>query len=380
MVKRAPHPSRSLSRMKDLGRFRRNRRSGHRAPPGAPPGTLVAHTQGVESSIAVIAYTEGELRELSEVDAEDLPQLRDKHSVLWVDVVGLRDAELVRTIGEMFELHPLALEDVLNVEQRPKLDDYGSHLFIVTRIASDPRNSTRTEQISMFVAPGIVITFQERPGDCFEPVRERIRHGRGRIRRVGADYLAYALLDSVVDHYFPIVDAYSERLDRLEDSVLANAGHKEVTALLDVRHDLLALRRVIYGLRDVLAKLLNPDLTAITEDTLVYLRDGHDHALRLLADVDGWRELSASLMEVHRSVAGQQLNSVMKVLTIIATIFIPLSFIAGLYGMNFDPQRSPFNMPELSWYFGYPFALFLMFVVAVVQLVYFRRRGWLSSD
>lgn len=359
-------------------RLRRLRRPPHRAPVGAPPGTLLAHEDAVDPELRVFAYGPGAFEQHDDIELSEVAQLRGRFDVLWLDIVGLSDTELVRRIGDEFGLHPLALEDVLNVEQRPKLDDYGEHLYAVTRITS-AAHGIDTEQISLFIAPGLVITFQERPGDCFDPVRDRLSRGRGRIRGAGSDYLAYALLDAVVDHYFPVVDAYGERLDQLEDQILVRATRKEVMALLDVRHELMALRRIILGLRDTQARLLNADLAVISDDTRVYLRDSHDHAIRLLGDVDGWRDLAASLMEVHRSVVGQQLNEVMKVLTIIATIFIPLSFVTGLYGMNFDPARSPLNMPELGWYYGYPAAVVLMVVMVLGQLIYFRRRGWLGE-
>lgn len=374
------HPSEHARRSSKSKPSRRRRaNAGHKRPIGAPPGTVAAAPEANATTIRAIAYGPDTLRELDGVTTADLDHIRGEHSVLWVDVIGLGDTQTLRTIGEQFGLHPLALEDAMNVVQRPKIDDYDDRLYIVTRIVHEGR-AHDTEQISVFVGPGFVVTFQEREGDCFEPIRERLRHSRGRIRGADSDYLAYALLDAVVDHYFPVVEAYGERIEQLEDHILERAGSEEITALLDLRHELITLRRVIHGLRDVLSRMLKEDLPVVTNATRVYVRDGHDHALRLLGDVEGWRELTSSLMEVHRSVMGQQLNSVMKVLTIIATIFIPLGFIAGLYGMNFDPDRSAFNMPELRWTFGYPFALLLMVVVAAGQLLYFRRRGWLGSS
>ena len=346
---------------------------------GAPPGTLVSLDEGSQPVIDVIAYGPDTL-DTFEADLGALAKyVERREGVLWVDVTGLGDAQVVHTIGKLFELHPLALEDVLNGGQRPKVEVYDEHLFIVTRIVT-PGEPFETEQINLFVGADFVVSFQEQPGDCFEAVRERIRKQRGRVRSCGADYLAYALLDAIVDHFGPVVDRYGDQLEELEGVVLEGDAPDAVPALLSARRDLRVLRRLVRATLAKLEMLLREDLPVITPDTRTYLRDCHDHALRLVDSVESWRELAANLMDVHLALSSQQLNSVMKVLTMIATIFIPLSFIAGVYGMNFDDERSPFNMPELDWYFGYPFALGLMLLVVVGQLVYFRRKGWLGAD
>lgn len=353
----------------------RKRRKPRRTEIAAPPGTLVQDPDAAPPAITGLCYGPDGFEEVP-ASLPKLQKLLGKRTVLWVDVVGLGDIETIHTIGEYFGLHQLALEDVLNVDQRPKVEDYDEHLFIVTRAVTRDTH-LESEQISIFVGDGFVLTLQERPGDCFEPVRERIRHARGRVRTRGADYLAYALLDSVVDHMEPIVDHYGDEVQDLEEHVLSGNAPHAIAALLDVRRDLQFLQRILAATRTKLTRLLKPERPVVTNDTRTYLRDCQDHATRLAEAVVGWRELASNLMDVHLALSNQQLSEVMKVLTIISTIFIPLGFIAGIYGMNFDTERSPLNMPELGWYFGYPFVLTLMVCMVVAQLVFFWRRGWL---
>jgi magnesium transporter len=293
-------------------------------------------------------------------------------------VVGVGDAETVRRIGEIFALHRLALEDCINVHQRPKVEEYEDHRFIVSRMAMI-REGPDTEQISLFLGRNFVITFQEQPGDCFGPVRERLRAARGRIRAAGADYLAYALLDAIVDSYFPVLESYGERIEDLEDDVLLRPDNRTVAQIFELKRDLLALRRAAWPQREAINTLIREPSPLIDDETRIFLRDCYDHAVHVLDIVETHREQAASLTDVYLSSMSNRLNEVMKVLTIIATIFIPLSFIASVYGMNFDTERSPWNMPELEWYFGYPFALGLMALTAAGLLLFFRRKGWIGS-
>ena len=302
-----------------------------------------------------------------------------KSPVLWLDVTGLGDAALVQSIGEHFGIHRLALEDVLHPNQRPKVERHEEVDFVVVRmarIASD--DALDVEQVSMFLGKDFVITFQERHGDVFEPVRNRIRESRGRIRGQKSDYLLYALVDAVVDNVFPIVEKISERLEDEEDKVLR--GEDEETAaerIYDIRRELILLRRAIWPLREAVNELYREDSPRITEDVKPYLRDVSDHTMQLVDLLESEREVVGTLMDVHLTQVSNRMNEVMKVLTIIATIFIPLGFLAGLYGMNFDPGVSPYNMPELSWFYGYPFALSIMALIAIAMLFFFRRKGWL---
>ncbi|HUT50087.1 MAG TPA: magnesium/cobalt transporter CorA [Alphaproteobacteria bacterium] len=359
------------------------RKSGYRmtraAPPGSPPGTLVAHPEAVAPKIDVIRYGPDQLDEPTAGPADELRAGIGALPVTWINVSGHGDLDLLRSIGKAFGLHRLSLADVVNIHQRPKAEIYEGYLFIVTRM---PRggNGTETEQITMVLGENFVLTFQERAGDCFEPVRKRLRRKRGRIRDAGADYLAYALLDAVIDGFYPVLEECGERLATLEDEIIAAPSRGAITDVHHLKHDLLMLRRAIWPQREMINSLLRDEGELISETTRIYLRDCYDHAVQLMDVVETYREIASALVDVYLSSISARLNEVMKVLTIIATIFIPLSFIASVYGMNFDPKASPWNMPELGWRYGYPFALFLMVAVAGGLLYYFRRRGWLGNS
>ncbi|MEZ4266766.1 MAG: magnesium/cobalt transporter CorA [Myxococcota bacterium] len=346
---------------------------------GQAPGTLQVDPESHKTEVRVMRYGEDHLETDALVDIEQLAGLLGKSPVTWVDVVGLSDVDVLSRLGALFELHPLALEDVVNVYQRPKMESYEHQQFLVTRLLQLGER-LETEQVSIFLGDTFVVTFQERPGDCFEAVRERIRTARGRIRRVGADYLAYALMDAIVDSYFPVIEAFGDRLDDLEDEVLRGASDQIVGRLMDVRRDLLQFRRYAWPMRDTVHAMQRPDVALIREDTRLYLRDCEDHAMRVVDLAENYRDLGTSLMEVHLSVSSQRLNEVMKVLTMIATIFMPLGFIAGVYGMNFDTETSNYNMPELHWVYGYPFALGMMATFTVGFVAYFWKKGWLSNS
>ncbi|NNE43367.1 MAG: magnesium/cobalt transporter CorA, partial [Gemmatimonadetes bacterium] len=308
-------------------------------------------------------------------DLDTLPELLQKHAMVWVNVNGLGNAEELRRIAELFELHPLVLEDVVDVHQRPKAETYDDQLFAVARMpVTDPEFPS--EQISLVIGPGWVVSFQERPGDCFDPVRHRIRTGRPRITNAGADYLGYALLDAIVDAFFPVVDGLGDRLEELEEQVLADGSAPVVAELHQLKRHLARLRRVLLPQREALGSLARGDSDLIAEETRMFLRDAQDHAVQLIELVEGQRDIASGILDLHLTMVSNRMNDIMKVLTIIATIFIPLGFIAGLYGMNFDPGISRWNMPELGWTFGYPFALVLMGLVAGGLVIFFRRKGW----
>ncbi len=350
-----------------------------RTLPGASPGTIAPDPQALRPVIHALAYTEGSCIERPIDRFETLPSLLEANSVTWIDVHGLGDAATIEKLGQMFHLHRLSLEDVVNVHQRAKVEQYADYLFIVVRTVAAGDARLETEQISLFLGKNWIITFQERPGDCFEPVRERIRQRRGRIRSAGTDYLAYALIDAVVDCYFPALERYGERLDELEEEVMQRPSRSTVSKIHDVRTDLLLLRRSIWPHREAIAALAREDTPLVSAETRIYLRDCYDHTIQIIDLLEAGRDLCADLRDFYLSTINNRMSEVMKVLTIIATIFIPLSFIASLYGMNFDPSISPWNMPELRWVYGYPFALALMAGVAGAMLFYFWRKGWLSD-
>ncbi|MEX0714353.1 MAG: magnesium/cobalt transporter CorA [Pirellulales bacterium] len=367
------------NQMAGSNRKKRNRRRFHRrTPPGAPPGIVEVDPKATPPSVRLIAFGPQALDERALDTPATLLDFLGKWPVTWVNVEGLGDAATIRELGRLFALHPLALEDVVNVHQRPKVEQYGDHLFVVARMVRY-NGRLETEQVSMFLGRGFVLTFLEDPGDAFDPVRQRLRGGQGRIRAASAGYLAYSLLDAVIDAYFPVIEAYGDRLERLEDSVIARPDRAAIAEIHEAKHELRHLRRTIWPLRDAVNELARDDSSLIDADTRVYLRDCYDHTIQIIDLVETYRELGADLSDLYLSSLSNRMNEVIKVLTIISTIFMPLSFIAGVYGMNFNTQRSPWNMPELNWAWGYLFALGLMAGVAALMLSFFHRQGWLAA-
>lgn len=350
-----------------------------RTPPGSPPGTLVADPESPHPTIRVVAYGPDALVERDINHLQQLHDFLDKWPVLWIDVEGLGDAETIRALGELLGLHGLALEDVLNTHQRPKIEQYPGYYFIVSQMVTLGEH-LETEQVSLFLGKNFVLTFQEgKPGDSLGSIRERVRQQHGRIRDSGLDYLAYALLDAIVDGYFPILEQYGERLENLEDEIISRPSGDMVTRIHEIRRNLLTLRRAIWPQREIFNALLREETPLVTSETRLHLRDCYDHTTQLIDLIETYRELGADLTDVYLSSISNRTNEIMRVLTVIATIFIPLTFIAGVYGMNFNPNVSLWNMPELNWPWGYPLALALMIAVAAAQLIFFRRRGWLGS-
>ncbi len=369
-----------LTRHKNVNPLRSKRISGRkrRTPPGSSPGTLVVDPAALQPMIRLIGYGPDDLEEHDVANIDDLESLIDKWPVIWINVDGLADLDLIKRLGEIFGLHRLALEDVVNLHQRPKVEDYESHVFIVSAMIHAEKGPF-TEQVSLFLADRVLLTFQERPGDCFDPVRERLRKHRGQIRERGVDYLAYALLDAVIDGYFPVLEAYGERLEVLELAVTKEPSARHAAQIHGMKRDLLILRRAIWPQREMVNALIRDSSPHITEQTRPYLRDCYDHTIQLMDMVEIYREIASGLFDIYLSGVSAKMNEVMKVLTVIATIFIPLGFIASLFGMNFDRDASPWNMPELGWYLGYPFALAVMLAVALGLLWFFYRRRWIGG-
>ena len=347
-----------------------------RSPVGAAPGTLISHPDAAPPTVRLMGYGADGLEEMEPDSIAEIAELRGRWSVLWVDVVGVGHAESIAEIGDIFGLHRLALEDVINVHQRPKVEEYPDHLFAVSRSATlDDR--VDTEQLSLFVGGDWVLTFQERKGDAWEPVRDRLRAGRGRIRGAGAGYLFYALMDAIVDGYYPLLEDFGQRLELLEETVIDDPREELVGVIHAARRDALALRQSMWPMREAMGQLYREEFTLIDDETRIYLRDAYDHTIQVIDLLENYREMSSALLEVYLSSVSHRMNEVMKVLTIIATIFIPLTFIAGIYGMNFDPDASPLNMPELGWYYGYPAVWALMILIGLGLVWFFRRKRWL---
>ena len=366
---------------------RRTKRLKRRTPIGAPPGTMIADPAAPRPKIRVIAYgpdayTDEHPRTLDHL--KELLAAPNRPPVVWIDVVGLGDAATISGIGSLLGLHKLALEDVINVHQRSKLDLFPGSLFFVARMAEpppadSPRDPLTTDQLSLFLGPDYVVTFQERPGDSFDPVRSRLREDVGRTRAMGPDYLAYALIDAAIDAYFPFLEGLGERLEAVEDRiVLGGNGDISSAEVHRIKRDLLTVRRAMWPLRDALGSMYRDTTPLIKPETRLFLRDCYDHTVQIIDLVETYREIGSDLMDVYLTQVNTRINEVMKMLAIIATLFIPLNFVAALYGMNFDPDASPWNMPELRSRYGYPAVLALMASIAAAMFVMFWRRGWIG--
>jgi len=348
--------------------------------PGAKPGTLSIAPDAVPTTIRVMAYDQDRVIEQDIDDPQELALLLGHWPVLWVDVVGLASEAKLRTIAEIFKIHPLALEDIVHVHQRAKVDPYDHNLFCVLRIPDDS-NEQLTEQFSMVLGKNFLVTFQERPGDCFGLIRTGIRSERSAARQgVQPDYLAYRLIDAAIDAYFPLLEGIGDHLDRLDDRTIAAESRAAFAELHSVKRELLMLRRAIWPLRDALNELRRETTPFVTDAARVYLRDCYDHTVQLIDLLESYRDIAGDVRDFFLSSISNRMNEVMKTLTVISTIFLPLSFIASVYGMNFNTEVSKWNMPELNWRLGYPFALLLMVIVAGGMLLNFKRRGWLTGD
>jgi len=343
--------------------------------PGSAPGTLV-HTgqRKVEHvRLRLIDYDADQMVEKTLGRIEECFALADDPPVTWINVDGLHDIDVVDAVGERFKIHRLALEDIVSPSQRPKVEEYEGHFLIIVKMLSfdEATESVHAEQVSFVVGPTFLFSFQERFGDVFEPVRERLRLSKGRIRSRGTDYLAYALLDAIVDRYFVILELVGDRIEELEELALGTPTTSLMHRIHNLKRELLVLRKAVWPLREALARLYRGEIPQVTEETQLFLRDVYDHSIQVIDTVETMRELLSSSMDLYMTGVSNRMNEVMKVLTIIATIFIPLSFFAGLYGMNFE------YMPELGLRWAYPALLGFMASVAIGMLVFFRKREWL---
>lgn len=347
------------------------------------PGTIIIPTDASPPKITLIDYhaTGDVIRKEVKIPEECAPYL-DTESVSWVEVQSLGDEDILRRLGKVFALHPLVLEDIVNVAERPKIEEYENHLVIICRmvVPKKTKYGFYSEQVSLVLGKHYLLAVQEEPEhDCLEGVRSRICNNKGTIRKRQADYLAYALLDAIVDGFFPVLERYGEQLEELEDEVITNPSRQTLQKIYQVRRELLQLRRYIWPQRDAINSLIRDGNELISEEVRIYLRDCYDHTVQVMDMVETYRELASGLMDVYLSAVGNRMNEIMKFLTVMSSIFIPLTFIAGIYGMNFKTENSPYNMPELSWYWGYPFCLGLMGAIATGLVFIFWRRGWFQN-
>ncbi len=348
-------------------------------PPGTSPGTLISHAGAdlEDVRIHLIDYTDSNFTEKELTSADECQFFLDKESVTWIHLQGPVQAETIKHIGHIFELHTLTLEDVLNKGQRPKVEEYDDLLFVIMSMPINTNGAVIIEQVSLFLGKNYVISFHAGDHDPFEPLRNRLRKKSGRIRNLKADYLLYCILDLVIDQGYPVLETLGENIETIEEALLSSVTKK--TTLGEIHHtrrELLLLRRNLWPQRELLNKLLRGENALIEKNTSVYLRDCYDHTIQILDLIENYREMAASLIDIYLSSTSHRMNEIMRVLTIIATIFIPLTFIVGLYGMNFSHPDSPWAMPELHWYYGYPIVWGVMIALVAGMLIYFKRKNW----
>ena len=345
----------------------------HHAGKALPPGSLVYDREKrvPEISVRVMDYGPDACHVRQSKSIEDTFPLRDSTTTSWIDIEGLHDTELLNKFGTHFGLHPLVLEDILNTHQRPKLEEYENYLYVVVRmLASREGDALHSEQVSIIVGQRFVATFQEIPGDVFDPVRKRIEKGGGKSRRMGPDYLAYALMDAIVDNYFAVLEKSAERIEQVEQRIADKARPEDLSKIHELRREMVYLRRNIWPLREVAAGLQRTDSEIVHDETRIYFRDLHDHVVQVIESLENFRDVLASLQDLYVSGIGVRTSEVIRVLTIISTIFVPLTFLAGVYGMNFDV------LPELRWQHGYLYFWMVSLAVVLALIGFLRRRGW----
>jgi len=342
---------------------------------GAAPGTLIhiGEKKSERPVITLIEYNDAgsNRRILSSVsELESLPKIPGM--IRWVNIDGLHDIELIASLGNIFNIHPLTLEDIVNTGHRPKAENFENYIYAIIKMLhfQNPGGVIESEQVSLVVLKDLLLSFQEQPTDVFDPIWQRIQKGMGRIRHSGTDYLAYTLLDAVVDHYFQILESFGEELEKLEEALLESPKQELLESIHDLKRDTIYLRKQIWPLRETISMLSHDDASIISEQSRIFFRDIHDHTIQIIEIIESYRDILTGFLDLYMSSVGNKMNEVMKVLTIIATIFIPITFVAGIYGMNFR------YMPELNWRWGYAGAWGLMLGIVVTMLLYFKKKNW----
>ena len=342
---------------------------------GLPPGTLihVGERKAEKVKIRILDYDEVQFEEKEAKTIEESFPFKDKPTVTWINIDGLHEVGIIEKLGSHFGLHPLLLEDILNTDQRPKMEDYGDYIFVVLKMLypGENKDEIEAEQVSLIFGSNFVISLQEREGDVFDPVRDRIRKSKGRIRKTGSDYLAYALLDAIVDNYFLILENVGEKIEDTEQQLASNPSPGTLQFIRELKNEMIFLRKSIWPLRELINGLERCESTLIHESTGAYLRDVYDHTIQIIDTVESYRDMISGMVDIYLSSISNKMNEVMKVLTIFASIFIPLTFVAGVYGMNFE------FMPELGWRWGYFALLGFMVSVGIFLVLYFKRKRWL---
>lgn len=351
-----------------------------RKKPGSAPGTIqhVGQRHLDEIQITVHDYDESRVEKIQIEEIKESKPYLDDPSKTWIKVCGLHDVEKLKSIWSYFDLHPLIQEDIVNTSQRPKVEIYDNCLYFVLRMLSyTSEEGLKSEQISIVLGPNYVLSFQETGQDYFGPILERLKIEESRIRKLGTDYLTYALIDCIVDYYFTALESIGDEMESVEEQLLSQPDDSILHNIHRLRREAIFFRKSVWPLRDAINATIRDDSKFIRDNTKIYLRDVYDHMVQVIDNIENYRDMILGMHDMYMSHVSNRMNEVMKVLTIIATIFIPLTFIAGLYGMNFDPEASPYNMPELNWYWGYPASLAVMLIMALLMLYYFKRKNWI---
>jgi magnesium transporter len=341
---------------------------------GLAPGTLVyigkARTSKVK--ISTINYDKNKFEEKINENVEDVFKYKDKPGISWINVDGIHDLDVIKKIGKNFNLHPLIQEDIVNTSQRPKSEDFGDYIFVVLKMLyrDEKKQKINIEQISLIIGPNYVVSFQEIEGDIFNPIRERIKDPKRKIRERGSDYLAYSLIDSIVDNYFSILEIIGEKIESIEGKVIKNPSIETLQLINSLKREIIFLRKSVWPLRELLSSLSRSESKLIRKETEIYFRDVYDHTIQVIDTIETSRDMLSGMLDIYLSSISNKMNEVMKVLTIFASIFIPLTFVVGVYGMNFD------FMPELQWKYSYFILLGIMFFIGIGMFLYFKRKKW----
>jgi magnesium transporter len=340
-----------------------------------PPGTLVhiGEKKTEKTRITIIDYNEEHYGEKKDVGVEDCRSYVKTQTVTWINIDGIHNPDIIERIGEQFGIHPLILEDIMNTEQRPKTEDLEGNMFVVLKMLTynEEAGKIESEQVSLVFGSNFVISFQEREGDVFDSIRERIKTSKGRIRKMGADYLAYSLIDAIVDHYFTILDNFGAKIETLEEELIEYPTHRTSSKIHNLKRELTFLRRSVWPIREVIYSIERSESRLIKKTTLPFLRDVHDHTINIIETIEAFRDTISGMLDTYLTQMSNRMNETMKVLTVIATIFIPLTFIAGIYGMNFQ------FMPELGWKWAYPTVWGVIVAIGVSMVIFFKRKKWL---
>ncbi len=342
---------------------------------GMPPGSLVylGDKPDATTKITLFDYVDGHLTEREIIQTDECAPYKDSDTVTWINVDGIQNIGVVEKIGKQYDLHPLVMEDILNTDQRPKVEDHDRYLYVVLKMLSynEAEQEIAIEQLSLVLGEKFVLSFQDKPGDVLDPLRDRIRQAKGRIRKLGADYLLYAIMDEVVDHYFTVMEKLGEKIEQIEDIVAVRPRQDTLQQIHRLKREIIVLRKAVWPLRELINSLRHDETPLLKETTSIYFRDLHDHIAQIIDGIEAYRDMLSSMLDVYLSIMSNRTNGVMKVMALFSAIFMPLTVITGIFGMNFK------DFPELEWKYGFQGTVTLMVVLAIGMVLFFRRKNWL---